>query len=472
VEKFIKTKILSTVGPASSSAEILEKMILAGVDGFRLNFSHSDLNFFKQVISHIRAISKRNDKTVSILGDLQGPKIRIGKILNGEIELKSGQRITITNKDVIGNEKRISTNYRSLPSEVSPGDKILIDDGLIKLKVKSKNRSDILCVVIDGGLLREKKGLNLPGVKLKTKSITKKDFTNIDFAIENKLDFLALSFVRSPDDVINLKKILRRNGSLIPVIAKIELLEGVNNFEKILNVSDGIMIARGDLGVELEPQEVPVIQKLIIKRCIEERKLVITATQMLESMVSNPLPTRAEASDVANAVFDGTDVVMLSAETSIGKDPLRVVNVLNKILSRAEEVEVDHQFEFSKLERDDAHIQSIGKAVALIANEINASAIIPITLSGFTAIVLSKFNPKSRILAITVNYQTCRLLNMYRDIQSFVIPKIGDTDQTIIKAKSLLLRNKQIEKKNTVVFVGSLRSTTKHVTNMIKIETV
>jgi len=472
VEKFIKTKILSTVGPASSSAEILEKMILAGVDGFRLNFSHSDLNFFKQVISHIRAISKRNDKTVSILGDLQGPKIRIGKILNGEIELKSGQRITITNKDVIGNEKRISTNYRSLPSEVSPGDKILIDDGLIKLKVKSKNRSDILCVVIDGGLLREKKGLNLPGVKLKTKSITKKDFTNIDFAIENKLDFLALSFVRSPDDVINLKKILRRNGSLIPVIAKIELLEGVNNFEKILNVSDGIMIARGDLGVELEPQEVPVIQKLIIKRCIEERKLVITATQMLESMVSNPLPTRAEASDVANAVFDGTDVVMLSAETSIGKDPLRVVNVLNKILSRAEEVEVDHQFEFSKLERDDAHIQSIGKAVALIANEINASAIIPITLSGFTAIVLSKFNPKSRILAITVNHQTCRLLNMYRDIQSFVIPKIGDTDQTIIKAKSLLLRNKQIEKKNTVVFVGSLRSTTKHVTNMIKIETV
>ncbi len=472
MDKFVKTKILATVGPACSSPTVIEKMIDAGVDGFRLNFSHSDTKYFEKIVRNIRSISKRKNKTVSILGDLQGPKIRVGNIVGGGIELSSGDEITITSKKVLGSRKLISTTYTRLPNEVKSGDKILIDDGLIKLRVKSVNRSEIFCEVLDGGLLKEKKGLNLPGVKLRTRSITKKDVNNIEFGVANKLDFLALSFVRSSNDVIQLKKILKKKNSDIAVIAKIELLEGVNNFKKILQSSDGIMIARGDLGVELEPQEVPIIQKKIIKRCIEERKLVITATQMLESMVTNPLPTRAEASDVANAVFDGTDAVMLSAETSIGKDPVRVINVMNKILSRTEDVEINQQFDFATLNEDGAHIQSIGKAVTIMANEINAKAIIPITLSGFTAIVLSKYNPKSKILAITENTKTCRLLNMYRGIQSFVIPKIGDADRTIIKAKKLLLRNKQIEKNDSVIFVGSLKSKTKSITNLIKIESV
>lgn len=472
MNKFIKTKILATIGPASGPPQMIEKLINAGVDGIRLNFSHADLSYFKKIVQNVRAISKRLNMDVSILGDLQGPKIRVGKIRDGGVELKQGQKISITNKSILGNQTIISTNYHRLPREVKPGNKILIDDGLIKLEVKSVKGSLVNCEIIDGGFLREKKGFNLPGVKFKTPSITKNDLENILFSIENEIDLLALSFVRSEKDILQLKNILKRNGANIPVIAKIELLEGVNNFEKILHVSDGIMIARGDLGVELEPQEVPIIQKIIIKRCIEERKLVITATQMLESMINNPVPTRAEASDVANAVFDGTDVVMLSGETSIGKYPLRAVEMMNKILSRAEEVEIFRQYDFSNIETDEAHIQSIGKAVALIADEIHASAIIPITISGYTAIVLSKYNPKSRILAITENLQISRLLNMYRNIHCFVISKIGDTDRTIIKAKKLLLRKRQIQKKDTVIFVGSLRSKANGVANLIKIETI
>ena len=472
MSQFIKTKILATIGPASDSPQMIEQLISAGVDGIRLNFSHADLSYFKKIVQNVRAISKRLNMDVSILGDLQGPKIRVGKIRDGGVELKQGQKISITNKSILGNQTIISTNYHRLPREVKPGNKILIDDGLIKLEVKSVKGSLVNCEIIDGGFLREKKGFNLPGVKFKTPSITKNDLENILFSIENEIDLLALSFVRSEKDILQLKNILKRNGANIPVIAKIELLEGVNNFEKILQVSDGIMIARGDLGVELEPQEVPIIQKIIIKRCIEERKLVITATQMLESMINNPVPTRAEASDVANAVFDGTDVVMLSGETSIGKYPLRAVEMMNKILSRAEEVEIFRQYDFSNIETDEAHIQSIGKAVALIADEIHASAIIPITISGYTAIVLSKYNPKSRILAITENLQISRLLNMYRNISCFLIPKIGDTDRTIIKAKKLLLRKRQIQKKDTVIFVGSLRSKANGVANLIKIETI
>jgi pyruvate kinase len=472
MSQFIKTKILATVGPASSSPQMIEKLIKAGTDGIRLNFSHADLGYFRKIVRNVRTISNKLNVNVSIVGDLQGPKIRVGKIINGGVELKQGQLISITNKSILGNQELFSTNYRWLSKEVISGDKILIDDGRIKLEVKNIKGGELTCKVIEGGFLKEKKGLNLPGVKLKTPSITNHDLVNIAFSIENKLDLLALSFVRSEEDILQLKKILEKSGSNISVIAKIELLEGVNNFEKILHVSDGIMIARGDLGVELEPQEVPVIQKMIIKRCVEERKLVIIATQMLESMINNPLPTRAEASDVANAVFDGTDVAMLSGETSIGKYPIRAVEVMNKILSRAEEVPVIRQYDFSNVETEESHIQAIGKAAALIADEIHASAIIPITLSGYTAIVLSKYNPKSRILAITESLQTSRLLNMYRNIFSFVIPRIGDTDRTIIKAKKLLLKEKQIQKKDTVIFVGSLRSKAKGVTNLIKIETV
>jgi pyruvate kinase len=472
MSQFIKTKILATVGPASNSPQMIEKLIKAGTDGIRLNFSHADLGYFRKIVRNVRTISNKLNVNVSIVGDLQGPKIRVGKIINGGVELKQGQLISITNKSILGNQELFSTNYRWLSKEVISGDKILIDDGRIKLEVKYIKGGVLTCKVIEGGFLKEKKGLNLPGVKLKTPSITNHDLVNIAFSIENKLDLLALSFVRSEKDILQLKKILEKNGSNIPVIAKIELLEGVNNFEKILHVSDGVMIARGDLGVELEPQEVPVIQKMIIKRCVEERKLVITATQMLDSMINNPLPTRAEASDVANAVFDGTDVAMLSGETSIGKYPIRAVEVMNKILSRAEEVPIIRLYDFSNVETEESHIQAIGKAAALIANEIYASAIIPITLSGYTAIVLSKYNPKSRILAITESLQTSRFLNMYRNIFSFVIPRIGDTDRTIIKAKKLLLKEKQIQKKDTVIFVGSLRSKAKGVTNLIKIETV
>ncbi len=467
---FIKTKILATVGPASQDISILKKMIDAGVNGIRLNFSHGNLSEFTRIIKLVRQISKSERKTVSLVGDLQGPKIRVGEMSNGDFELKRGNIILISDHPVVGTEKLISTNYPRLSKDVKPGDSILISDGLIKLRVIKVLPHQIRCKIIEGGILQSRKGLNLPGVKLKTKSITKDDLVKIHFCIKNNIDFIALSFVRSEKDILLLKKILRENKSSIPVIAKIELMEGVKNFEGILKVSDGIMIARGDLGVELEPQEVPLIQKMIIKRCIEERKLVITATQMLESMIINPLPSRAEASDVANAVFDGTDTVMLSGETSIGANPVRVVETMSKILARAETVEVFHQYNFTRLKEDEAHIHSIGKAVCEIANEIEAKSIVPLTFTGFTAIILAKYKPKSKIIAITEKESTCNLLNLYRGIKSFVIPKISDTDKTIIKAKNLLLKEKEIRENDTVVFVGSLRSKTKGVMNLIKVE--
>lgn len=464
-----KTKIIATLGPSTSSSEIIKEMIEVGVDGFRFNFSHGDYKKFSELVKIVRNESKKLKKDIPILGDLQGPKIRVGKIVNGEVELKKGNLIKIFDEDIIGNANEISTSYPKLTKEVKVGERVFIDDGLIKLRIIEKKKNHILCKIIEGGVLKERKGLNIPDSVLTTPSLTKTDLDWLNFAIQYNFDFLALSFVRNDLDVIQLREFLRKKRVKIPIISKIELKLGIKNFESILKVSDGIMVARGDLGVELGPEEVPPLQKKIIKRCIEARKLVITATQMLESMIHNPIPTRAEASDVANVVLDGTDAVLLTAETSIGKDPVRVVKTMFRLLRRAEEIKATYNLKYDYIEEDEAHIQSIARAAVQIANDINSKIILPVTYSGFTAIVLSKYLPDAKIMAITNQKSTVNLLSLYRNVYPLYFSDISDIDKIIKMTSHLLISQKIIKKNDLIVFVGSLKTKSKTISNLIKV---
>lgn len=467
-----KTKIIATIGPASSSPKIINEMIRAGVDAFRLNFSHGDSKSFVEAVQSIRDESQKLKKDIAILGDLQGPKIRVGRIKFGAVELKPNKEITIYDKEIEGNQNGFSTSYKNFSKEINVGERILIDDGLIKLKVIDKNKNSVRCKIIEGGILKERKGVNIPDSILKTSAITEKDKEWIDFSIQNKLDFIALSFVRNEEDIFDLKKYLKKKKTEIPVIAKIELKQGVKNFESILKVSDGLMVARGDLGVELGPEEVPPIQKFIIKRCIEARKLVITATQLLDSMINNPIPTRAEASDVANVVLDGTDAVLLTAETSIGKNPVRVIQTMSRLIKRAEKIEHTHNVKYDYIETDEAHIQSIALAACQIANDLKVKAVIPITYSGFTAIVLAKYFPNEPIVAITNSHQTQKILKLYRGIEAVIVNDISDFENVIELTINHFKKQKLVEKNELLLFVGSLRTKQKSISNLIKVVSV
>lgn len=467
-----RTKIIATIGPASSSQKIISDMIKAGVDGFRLNFSHGEFKTFANYVKIIRNESDKLKKNIAILGDLQGPKIRVGKIKNGSVQLKQNGLIKIYDKEIEGDENGFSTSYKNFSKEMEIGERILIDDGLIKLKVIEKDKNFVLCKIVEGGLLKERKGVNIPDTILKTSAITEKDKMWIDFSIENNIDFIALSFVRNEEDIFDLKNYLKKKKAHIPIIAKIELKLGVKNFESILKVSEGLMVARGDLGVELGPEEVPPIQKFIIKRCIEARKLVITATQLLDSMINNPIPTRAEASDVANVVLDGTDAVLLTSETSIGKNPVRVIQTMSRLIKRAEKIERSHNVEYDYIETDEAHVQSIALASCQIADDLKVKAIIPITYSGFTAIVLSKYFPNGPIIAVTNSKATQKFLKFYRGVESIVLKDISDFDKVIEQTINLFKSQKIITKDDLLLFVGSLKTKQKSISNLIKVVSV
>lgn len=464
-----KTKIIATIGPASSSPKIISEMIRSGVDGIRLNFSHGDFKVFADYVKMIRYESEKLRKNIAILGDLQGPKIRVGKIKSGAVELKQDETIKIFDKEIEGDEKGFSTSYKNFSKEVEIGERILIDDGLIKLRVVDKKKDYVLCKIVEGGLLKERKGVNIPDTILKTSAITNRDKEWIDFSIENNLDFIALSFVRNEEDIFDLKNYLKKKNSDIPVIAKIELKQGVKNFESILKVSEGLMVARGDLGVELGPEEVPPIQKFIIKRCIEARKLVITATQLLDSMINNPIPTRAEASDVANVVLDGTDAVLLTAETSIGKNPVRVIQTMSRLIRRAERIEHTHNVEYDYIETDEAHIQSIALAACQIADDLKVKAIVPITYSGFTAIVLTKYFPDEPVIAVTNSHQTQKILKLYRGVESILIYDISDFEKVTELTIEFFKKQKIVKKNDLLLFVGSLKTKQKSISNLIKV---
>ena len=332
-----KAKIVCTLGPASSTPEMIDGLMQAGMDVARLNFSHGAHETHAATVAAIRSVSGRYERPVAILADLQGPKIRTGLLRDGKpVLLRDGQALTITTRDVHGDESVISTNYTPLPEEVKAGDRILLSDGLIELRVKSAGGTEVQCDVVNGGELGQKKGINLPGVKLKVRALTDKDHADLAFALKQGVNYIAVSFVRTAQDVEEAKQAIARAGSDTPVIAKLEKPEAIENLDAILKVTDGVMVARGDLGVEMSPEKVPVVQKQIIARARDFRLPVITATQMLESMTLNPRPTRAEASDVANAIFDATDAVMLSAETASGRYPVQSVAMMDRIIREAE----------------------------------------------------------------------------------------------------------------------------------------
>ena len=440
-----KTKIICTIGPSSGSVNTLVKMINAGMDCARLNFSHGNYETHLGYIKNIRKAAELTNSHIPILQDLSGPKIRIGKIENGKIILKEGDKIIISSKEVIGNQKIISTNYKNIISDVKKDETLLIDDGKLKLIILSidKSKKQLICKVVKGGILPERKGLNLPDTIISLPSLTEKDLKDIKFGVENSVDLVALSFVRKAKDIIELKNVLKKYNADIPVIAKIEKPEAINHIDEIIKVSDIIMVARGDLGVEVSPEDVPILQKMIIKKCNYSLKPVITATQMLESMITNILPTRAEASDVANAILDGTDCVMLSAETSTGLNPVLVVETMDKINGKTEG--------YKKSSEGNNHIKSNGflytitKSASRIAEQINANAIITLTHTGKSPVLLSSHRCKTQIIAIVRDKKIQTKCSLLWGVNPILDSKISFSDKSklieILKEKEFLSKN-------------------------------
>jgi len=474
VEVFAKTKILCTLGPSAQTADRIKNLMFAGMDGVRLNFSHGSYAFFEGVFNEIHKACTDEKTPLAILIDLQGPKIRIGELVKPEIVLLENDTIEITIEDIAGNEKIISTSYKSLPQDAELGDLILIDDGLLKLKVIEKKTNSIICSIQTGGILKPKKGMNLPGMKLSTDSFTEKDRNDISFALKHRIDFIALSFVRSASDVMKLRDWLKSENAVRPIIAKIEKKEAIENFDEILEVSDGIMIARGDLGVELPAQDVPVLQKEIIKKCNSAGKLVITATQMLESMIYNPIPTRAEASDVANAVWDGTDVVMLSGETSVGKYPVETVKMMNDIIRNAEErITNYHEYVFEIPKKiEDNLFDSVGRAIKNISDQIKAKAIVTFTIEGRTARNLSKFRPKAKIISFTNKFETMNNLCLYWGVTSVFFEEIDKEHMAIEEAKKRIKDSGHLNTGDLVIFTAGAPYSEKSRANWMRFEII
>ena len=469
-----KTKILCTLGPATDTTEKIRELINAGCNGVRLNFSHGNKNYFKTILNNIHKACLAENTPLAILADLQGPKIRIGELIKPEIELITGKTIEIISKDIKGTSEKISTSYKPLVEDAQIGDTILIDDGLLRLKVSQKVKDSLNCLIENGGILKPKKGINLPGMKLSTPSITEEDYENLEFILQHRVDYIALSFVRKADDIIELKNWLKAKGKETPVIAKIEKKEACDDFDSILEVSDGIMIARGDLGVELPPQEVPLIQKEIIKKCNLKGKLVITATQMLESMIHNPVPTRAEASDVANAVLDGTGVVMLSGETSIGKYPVKTVRMMNSIILNAEthlQPLKDEEFETPSTVEENL-FDSVGRSIVSLSRHVNANAIVVFTFKGRTAVNLSKYRPKAEIIALSNSFETMNNLSLRWGVISFYSENIDKEHLGIDEAKKSLLKAGLIKKDDLVIFTAGAPYSEKSRANWLRFEVI
>jgi len=467
-----KTKIIATIGPASNNRETLEKLIRAGVNMVRLNFSHGSYEQHGGVIKLIRSLSRSMNQPVGILLDLQGPKVRTGKLENGtSVELKKNDIFKITTQEVLGNRDMVATTYKDLPGDVTAGDKILIDDGLIELRVVESSVDTVTCNVRIGGILKEKKGINLPGVKVSAPSLTEKDKKDLRFGIQNEVDYVALSFVRQAEDLRDIKSIIARMGSDIPVVAKIEKPEAVDNIDAILEVTDAVMVARGDLGVEMQYEKVPTIQKMIIQKAIAANKPVITATQMLESMHQNPIPTRAEASDVANAIMDGTDAVMLSGETASGRYPVESVKMMSKIAAQVE----GSQFLRTNImhQKDPEHIvtQAVAQSAVQMLREVDAKAIIAFSVSGSTSKYISKHRPSRRVYAFTPHLKVYNRLSMVWGIAPTLVSKIQNTQKLMAAAEHLLVDKGVLKTDDLVVIIIGLALKTGS-TNMIKIHQV
>lgn len=471
-----KTKIVCTIGPASESEEILEKLIKAGMNVARLNFSHGDHAEHKARIDTIRKVSKRLGKTVAILLDTKGPEIRTHNMKDGLIELEKGSEVTVSMTEVEGTPEKFSVTYENLINDVEEGSYILLDDGLIELQVKSidKANGEVLCDVLNTGELKNKKGVNLPGVKVSLPGITDKDADDINFGISEGVDFIAASFVRRPSDVLDIRKLLEaKQNKNISIIPKIENQEGIDNIKEILEVSDGLMVARGDMGVEIPPESVPMVQKDLIRQCNKLGKPVITATQMLDSMQRNPRATRAEASDVANAIYDGTDAVMLSGETAAGQYPEEAVKTMRNIAVSAEAAQ-----DYKKLLSDRTKlvetslVNAIGVSVAHTALNLNVKAIVAATESGSTARTISKYRPQSDIIAVTPNAETARQCALVWGIFPVVKEGRKTTDALLNNAVATAVETERVQNGDLIIITAGVPTGEKGTTNMMKLHLV
>lgn len=460
-----KTKIVCTIGPALDSEEMLEKMINAGMNIARINFSHGDYEEQSNRIEMIKRVRERTGKPVALMLDTKGPEIRIGKFETGEIMLNEADTFTLVSDDILGDNSKVSITYKNLANEIEVGTKILINDGLIECEVKEINGTDIICNVINGGKLTNRKSINIPNSKINLPSLTEKDISDIKFGAENGFDYIAASFIRKPEDVINIRNILREsNAENIKIISKIENREGVDNFDKILEVSDGIMVARGDLGVEIPMEEVPILQKEFIKKCNMAGKIVITATQMLESMVNSPRPTRAEVSDVANAIFDETGAIMLSAESATGKYPLKCIETMNKISETVENyINYWKRYEQRKYNLDNFDNEyKLNYSVVTTAMEMKTKAIIAYTETGNTARMLASFMPKCPIFALTSNENTYRQLALTWGVTPILVKDKKDPNDIISDGIEKIKENNYLTEGDIVVIAGGATILSNH----------
>ena len=467
---FRSAKIVCTLGPASNSMEMIERLMHAGMDVARLNFSHGTHEDHAGTIKRLREVSGRLAKPIGILADLQGPKIRTGILVDRRpVQLTAGQRFTISNKDFPGTSAGVSTTYKRMPRDVSRGDRILLGDGLIELRVMSTTSNTVLCTVVNGGELGEHKGINLPGVKLRIPAVTPKDHADLVFAVQHGANYIAVSFVRTAKDVLQAKTAISQEKKNVPIIAKLEKPQAIENLDEILAVTDGVMVARGDLGVEMSPEKVPVIQKQIISKARDARLPVITATQMLESMTQNPRPTRAEASDVANAVFDGSDALMLSAETAAGKYPVESVEMMDRIIREAESSNLQvlrpcpAQFNIA---------ETAAELICHASEELKMKVIAVFTETGSTGRLISKHRPRPPIIAFSTIQETRRRLSLYWGVVPRTISEVQNIEELVLAAEKRLLEEKLVQNGDVVGIVAGTPLFVGGTTNFMKFHVI
>jgi pyruvate kinase len=467
-----KTKIVATVGPASNSKEMLRALIKEGVDVFRLNFSHGKHEDHLKVVNFVRELNKELGTTVSLLQDLQGPKIRVDEMAPGVV-IERGQELVITTRDLIGNAEIASTSYKNLPNDVKIGDMILVDDGKIELKVKEIRGGDVVTEVVYGGPLKSRKGINLPFSKVTAPSLTEKDLEDLKFGIKHDVDWIALSFVRKASDIEEMRGLMNASNSKSRIVAKIEKPEALSNIDDIIAATDAIMVARGDLGVEIWLEEVPMVQKMLVEKANKAGKPVIVATQMMESMIENPRPTRAETNDVANAVMDGADALMLSAETAAGKYPIECIRSMVRTVSSVEK-NPNIYFRFRDIDAaSPIYINdSLVLAACKLAKDVGAKAIVGMTASGYTAFKSSSHRPNANIFVFTSNDSLINKMNLVWGTRAYHYDKTDSTDDTIADVESILKREGHVQSGDTFIFLASMPIQERSRTNTLKINVV
>lgn len=467
-----KTKIVATIGPASNNKEMLKALAREGVDVFRLNFSHGKHEDHQKVVNFIREINDELGTHIAILQDLQGPKIRVNEMEPG-VEIKAGETITITTKEVLGNKDLVSTSYEGLPNDVKVGDMILIDDGKLELRVKDVRGVEVTCTIIYGGPLKSRKGINLPFSKVSAPSLTEKDLEDLKFGLKNRVDWVALSFVRKAKDIQTLRDIINEHKSTTRIVAKIEKPEALENIDDIIAATDAVMVARGDLGVEIWMEEVPMVQKMLVEKCNRASKPVIVATQMMESMIENPRPTRAETNDVANAVMDGADALMLSAETAAGKYPVEVIRSMVRTIGSVEKQgNIYYRFRDIDAESPNYFNDSLILTACKLAKDVNAKAIVGMTQLGYAALKASSHRPNANIFAFTSNDSILNAMNLVWATRAYHYDKASSTDETIADVEKILKRDGHVQTGDIFIILASMPIQERGRSNMIKVHVV